>query len=54
MKREHPLSSTDKAFAAKLAPKCSSPYTVHKLISLVVYEIKSENGGKIQSDAAIQ
>ncbi len=41
MKLEHPLSSAGKGFAAKLAPKYSGPYKVHRIISPVVYDLKS-------------
>lgn len=44
MKREHHLSSAAKGFAAKLAPKFSGPYTVVRVISPVVYEIKGPHG----------
>ena len=46
MKVEHHLSDASKGFAAKLAPKYSGPYKVIKVLSPVVYNIKS-NDGKI-------
>ncbi|XP_044765594.1 uncharacterized protein LOC123321871 isoform X1 [Coccinella septempunctata] len=45
-RREHPLSSAVEGIAAKLAPKYSGPYTVVKVISPVVYNIK-DGGGKV-------
>lgn len=47
MKREHTLSSADKGVAAKLSPKYSGPYTVVKVHSPVVYDLKAENGRKL-------
>jgi len=44
MKKEHHLSSAAKNFAAKLAPKYSGPYTVLRVISPVVYDLKSSSG----------
>ena len=44
MRREHPLSSGANAFAAKLAPKYSGPYTVCKVVSPVVYNLRSATG----------
>lgn len=44
LKREHHLSSAVKHFNAKLAPKYSGPYTVIKVHSPVVYDLKSGNG----------
>lgn len=43
-RREHPLSSAVRGFAAKLAPKYSGPYTVVKVISPVVYDLTSGTG----------
>lgn len=48
MKREHPQSFAAKSFAAKLAPKFSGPYTVSKIISPVVYDLKSSTGKNIR------
>lgn len=48
MKREVHLSSAEKGFAAKLAPKYSGPYTVTKVISPVVYELKGGAGRKLK------
>ncbi|XP_018568341.1 uncharacterized protein LOC108908706 [Anoplophora glabripennis] len=47
MKRENPLSSAVKGFAAKLAPKYSGPYTVVKVVSPVVYNLKSDTGKRV-------
>lgn len=47
MRKEHPLSSADKGFAAKLAPKYSGPYTVIKVRSPVVYDLRDEHGRKV-------
>jgi transposase InsO family protein len=47
LKRDHPLSSGAKGFAAKLAPKYSGPYTVTKVLSPVVYNLRSPSGQKI-------
>ncbi|KAJ8949765.1 hypothetical protein NQ314_008118 [Rhamnusium bicolor] len=46
MKRDNPLSSAVRNFAAKLAPKYSGPYTVTKVWSPVVYDLKSDTGRK--------
>lgn len=48
MKKEHPLSSAIKGFAAKLAPKYSGPYTVTRKHSPVVYDLVGQNNRKIQ------
>jgi transposase InsO family protein len=47
LKRDHPVSSGAKGFAAKLAPKYSGPYTVTKVLSPVVYNLRSPSGEKI-------
>jgi transposase InsO family protein len=47
LKRDHPLSSGAKGFAAKLAPKYSGPYTITKVLSPVVYNLQSPSGQKI-------
>lgn len=47
MRREHTLSSAVRNFASKLAPKYSGPYTVTKVVSPVVYDLKSASGKKI-------
>lgn len=47
MKRENPLSSAPKNFAAKLAPKFSGPYTVCRILSPVVYDLKDASGRKL-------
>jgi transposase InsO family protein len=47
LKRDHPLSSGAKGFAAKLAPKYSGPYTITKVLSPVVYNLRSPSGQKI-------
>jgi transposase InsO family protein len=47
LKRDHPLSSGAKGFAAKLAPKYSGPHTVTKVLSPVVYNLRSPSGQKI-------
>ncbi|KAH0821772.1 hypothetical protein GEV33_001019 [Tenebrio molitor] len=47
LKRDHPLSSGAKGFAANLAPKYSDPYTVTKVLSPVVYNLRSPSGQKI-------
>jgi hypothetical protein len=47
LKRDHPLSSGAKSFAAKLAPKYSGPYTITKVLSPVVYNLQSPSGQKI-------
>jgi hypothetical protein len=47
LKRDHPLSSGAKGFAAKLAPKYSGPYTITKVRSPVVYNLQSTSGQKI-------
>ncbi|KAJ8912696.1 hypothetical protein NQ315_012250 [Exocentrus adspersus] len=47
MKRENPLSSAAKGFAAKLAPKYSGPYTVTAVVSPVVYDLRSDTGRKL-------
>lgn len=44
MKRDNPLSSADKGFAAKLAPKFSGPYEVRKIVSPVVYDLRDSKG----------
>lgn len=44
MKRENPLSSAAKGFSSILAPKYSGPYTVVKIISPIVNNLKSESG----------
>lgn len=44
MKRENPLSSADKGFAAKLAPRFSGPYEVRKIVSPVVYDLRDSKG----------
>ncbi|KAJ8937207.1 hypothetical protein NQ314_012004 [Rhamnusium bicolor] len=46
MKRDNPLSSAVRNFAAKLAPKYSGPYTVTKVWFPVVYDLKSDTGRK--------
>lgn len=43
-RREVVLSSAEKGFAAKLAPKYSGPYTVTKVVSPVVYNLKNISG----------
>jgi hypothetical protein len=47
LKRDHPLSSGAKGFAAKLVPKYSGPYTVTNVLSPVVYNLQSPSGQKI-------
>lgn len=47
MKRGHILSSAGKAVAAKLAPKFDGPYTVIKVHSPVVYDLKAEDGKRL-------
>jgi hypothetical protein len=47
LKRDHPLSSGAKGFAAKLAPKYSGPYTVTKVLSPVLYNLRSPSGQNI-------
>jgi hypothetical protein len=47
LKRDHPLSSGAKGFATKLAPKYSGPYTVTKVLSPVLYNLRSPSGQKI-------
>jgi len=44
MKREHPLSKASRDYAAKLAPKYSGPYTITRVISPVMYDLKDSNG----------
>ena len=44
MKREHYLPSAAKGFAAKLAPKYSGPYTINRVTSLVVSDLKTTAG----------
>lgn len=41
MKKEYHLSSAAENFVAKLAPKFSGPYIVTRVISTLIYEIKS-------------
>ena len=48
MKKENPLSSAVKGFAAKLAPKYSGPYTVCKVVSPVVYDLKTSTGATLR------
>lgn len=48
MKKEHPLSSAVKGFAAKLAPKYSGPYTITRKLSPVVYDLVDRNNRKLQ------
>jgi transposase InsO family protein len=48
MKKENPLSSAVKGFAAKLAPKYSGPYTVSKVLSPVVYDLKTSTGATLR------
>lgn len=43
-KREHLLSKKSEAFAAKLAPQYSGPYTVHRISSPVIVDLKKYNG----------
>lgn len=47
MRREHPLSYADKSISAKFSPKYSGPFTVIKIHSAVIYDIKAEYGRKI-------
>jgi hypothetical protein len=47
LKRDHPLSSGAKGFAAKLVPKYSGPYAVTNVLSPVVYNLQSPSGQKI-------
>jgi hypothetical protein len=47
LKRDHPLSSGAKGLAAKLVPKYSGPYTITKVVSPVVYNLRSPSGQKI-------
>jgi transposase InsO family protein len=47
LKRDHPLSSGAKGFAAKLAPKYSGPYTITKVVAPVVYNLRSPSGQKV-------
>lgn len=44
LKRDNPLSSAAKGFAAKLAPKYTGPYTVIKVVSPTVYHLKDGQG----------
>ncbi len=44
MKLEHPLSNAYKGFAAKLAPRYSGPFTIVKVISPVLYDLKGPDG----------
>jgi len=44
MKRENPLSSADKGFVAKLAPKFYGPYEIRKIVSPVVYDLRDSKG----------
>lgn len=48
MKKEHHLSNAVRGFAAKLAPKYSGPFEVTKVVSPVVYEVKSGTGRKVE------
>jgi hypothetical protein len=47
MKRDHQLSSAIKGIAAKLTPKYSGPYTVVRVVSPVVYDLKGQTGKRI-------
>lgn len=50
LKRQHVLSSAAQGISAKLAPKYCGPFTVSKILSPVVYELKDPEGkslGKI-------
>lgn len=44
MCREHPLSVAHKGFAAKLAPKYFGPWTVSRIVSLLVYDLRNTHG----------
>ena len=44
MKRDHKLSSAIKGIAAKLTPRYSGPYTVVRVVSPVVYDLRAQNG----------
>lgn len=46
-RKEHPLSSAVKGIAAKLAPKFSGPYIVHRVISPVIYDLKDGSGNLV-------
>ena len=48
MRREHYLSSAVKNFAAKLAPKYSGPYRVVRVVSPVVYDLRTDAGKLIR------
>ncbi|XP_046145669.1 WW domain-binding protein 11-like [Osmia bicornis bicornis] len=47
MRRQRILSSAAHNFASKLAPKFSGPYTISKILSPVVYELKDSDGNII-------
>lgn len=47
MRREHPLSNAARGFAAKLAPRYSGPWTICKVRSPQVYDLKGERGKKL-------
>jgi hypothetical protein len=47
-KKDNPLSSAVKGFAAKLAPKYSGPFTVCKVWSPVVYDLKTGTGATLR------
>ena len=54
MKREHPLSSVVKGFAAKLALKFSGPYKVTKVISPVVFTLKKDATGRLYKNIHVK
>lgn len=47
MRKQHPLSSAVRGIAAKLEPKYFGPYTVIKVRSPVVYDIRAADGKKL-------
>ena len=47
-KKDNPLSSAIKGFAAKLAPKYSGPYTVCNVWSPVVYDLRTSTGATLR------
>ena len=48
-KKEHYLSSATKGVAMKLCPKYSGPYTVFRVVSPVVYDLKNSSGKVLRS-----
>lgn len=43
-KREHPLSSRGRAFSAKLAPRYTGPFTIQRIASPVIVDLRDTDG----------